>query len=212
MSGIAKGVGDLALQLVNEVADNQNAETEKIPDTIESYNKMDYKTAMSFALDDAEDRCVKINVRGKLITLPPRSSNDSSAGELEKILNLNPRYRVHLNASSHFRFSILMTMLNLPICYDFVVIYNANPYEIAGLPLEFFQCQNWNSPISRLSTFIVLNLLADNETKMVIAAKNIEPCGSYHLFGGGICFDQFISKMVFFQKTSPFGDYLEMGS
>jgi len=138
VNGISKGIGDLTLQLVNEAIDNQNMGTEEIPDTIENYNEMDYKIAMGLALDDADDRHVKLNVHGKLVPLPTRSLNDSSAEELAKALNLDLGYRVHLYASDHFRYSILMTLLKFPICCDFVDISNARPHEIARLPLELF--------------------------------------------------------------------------
>ena len=95
---ITKGIGDLALQAVDEATGSYN---------VENYNKMDYRIVMSLALSDARDGLVKFIVHGKLVSLPTKGLSDSSAEELAKALNLGTRYRVHLYASDHFRFYIL---------------------------------------------------------------------------------------------------------
>ena len=176
--------------------------TFRLVESMEKYDLMDYKAVMSFALGDLKDRFVKINVRGKLVTLPTIGSNDSSAKELERILNLNPRYRVHLNASSHLKFSALMIMLNLPVCYDFVNISMAGPYEIARLPLEFFKRQNWNKSISSVNGITVLHLLAEDKTKIVAAARNIGYSNGYSSHDMSV--DQYISKDGIFPKSESF--------
>jgi hypothetical protein len=88
---------------------------------------------VNLALDDGnrQDGLEKINVHGKLVSLPTRSSSGSSTEELAKALNLGLGYRVHLYASDHLRYSILMTMLNQPISYAFMEIRNAGSHEIA---------------------------------------------------------------------------------
>jgi len=139
---VTSGIGDSTLQPAGGGAtDDQSTGADLATEILEKtrkYDKVDYKTAMRLSLDNAKmrDRFVKINVRGKLVSLPT-SSNESSVEELQKILNLDPQYRVVLHASSHLQFSSLMTMLSLPVSYDLVDISNADPNEIARLPLEF---------------------------------------------------------------------------
>ena len=205
---ITKRIGDLAFQLVNGTIDGQNAETGEPPDTTEYYSKMDYKIVMRLALNDAENRnrLVKINVRGKLVPRPTRSSADSSAEELARILNLDIGCKVHLYASDHLRFSILMTMLNLPICYDLLDISSAGPSEIARLPLEFFKRPNWDSSISMLKTISVINLLADDELKVNMAAGTIKQRYSVMFYPSTCLLISTYQKVAFSQSESHFGD------
>jgi hypothetical protein len=138
----------------------------------EDYGSMGYKDAIRLGLcDEKGDGPVKLNVHGKLVTLPTVDSGDSSSEELQNILGLDSKYRGCLNVSSHLKFSALMVALKLPVCYDLVDISKANPHEIARLPLEFFKRQHWNSSIHILNAIKVLSLLA--EDKMEIAASNL---------------------------------------
>ena len=84
-----------------------------------------------------------------------------------------------------------MAMLNLPVTYDFVDISNASPYEIAKLPLEFFQHRNWAKAIPTMNVISVLNLLAEEETKGIVAARNID----FHFMDVSMaeCFNQYVS-------------------
>ena len=81
MGEITGGIGSLALQTISEATGNCGENK----GTVENYDLMGYKAAMSLALNDANDRPVKINVHGRLVTLPTRSSNDSSAKGYQKL-------------------------------------------------------------------------------------------------------------------------------
>jgi len=95
-----------------------------------------------------------------------------------------------------------MVMLNLPITYDLLDISNADIHEIARLPIEFFQPQNWDSTISTMNTMKVINLLADDKVNMDTVAKNIDFYFRYS--PKNVFFKQYLSKDGIFPRKESF--------